>query len=164
MIETNPYGANGTTSDPREQVMWDFYVEGITKGIENAYEAAIKAGYEESTSRQITVRSWFLERKDRLKRKDILSKAEKVLDKTLTYSTEDEEGKVQVDLLRVQNIAAIHVTETLGKNEGYSKRTEQTGKDGEKLLPPIININDLRKNKVRDNDSNGESSELIEEN
>jgi hypothetical protein len=108
--------------------MWDFYVSKLANGIENAYESAIEAGYEDCTARQITVRSWFLERKEKLKRKDIFSKAEKVLDKTLTYSTEDDEGKVKVDLLRVQTDVAKHVTSTLGK-EYYSNKGEEALKD-----------------------------------
>jgi len=131
--QTNPYGANGTTSDPREQVMWDIYVTKLAKGIENAYESAVEAGYEDATARQITVRSWFLERKQKLKRKEMLSKAEKVLDKTLSYSTEKEDGTVQSDLLRIQTDVAKHVTSTLGKDEGYSSRTENTGKNGTPL-------------------------------
>lgn len=68
----------------------------------------------------------------------MLDKAERVLDKTLQLEAVDQEGKVQVDLLRVQTDVAKHLTKTLGK-EHYSERTEVTGKDGEKLLPtPIL--------------------------
>lgn len=124
-VRTNPNGANGTTSDPREQVMWDFYVESITAGQVNAYESAIKAGYEESSAKNITLRGWFKERLEDLERKDMLSKAEKKLAKTLTYDVEDKEtGKVQTDLLRIQTDVAKHLTSTLGKNKGYSTRTE----------------------------------------
>ena len=127
MIETNPNGANGSVSDPREQVMWDFYVE---NQLQNAYQSAIKAGYSESSALTITTRDWFIERLEKLRRKDMLSKAEKVLDKTLSYITEDDEGKVRTDLLRIQMDASKHVTSTLGKDKGYSTRVETTGKDG----------------------------------
>lgn len=123
-IITNPNGANGSVSDPREQVMWDLYVK---NNLENAYKCAIEAGYEEDTAKQITVRRWFIERTDRLRRKDMLSKAEKVLDKTLSYSTENDEGKVMPDILRIQTDVAKHVVSTLGKNEGYSN---SNGKEG----------------------------------
>ena len=124
-VRTNPNGANGTTSDPREQVMWDFYVDSIRENRTNAYESAIKAGYEEATAKQITIRRWFIERLEDLERKDMLSKAEKKLAKTLTYDVEDKEtGKVQTDLLRIQTDVAKHLTSTLGKNKGYSTRTE----------------------------------------
>jgi len=136
---TNPNGANQFTSDPREQRMWDFYIESITNGQENAYESAIKAGYTESSAKNITLTGWFKERSNKLKRKEILSKAEKILDKTLSYSTEDNEGKIKTDLLRIQADVAKHVTNTLGKNEGYSTRQEVTGADGGLLQISVIN-------------------------
>lgn len=132
MGSTNPNGANGTTSDPREQVMWDFYVQGIAEGRENAYEAAVKAGYEDDTARQITVRRWFLARKEKLRRKDMLSKAERNLDKMLDMDVTDE--KVKPQLLSIKADVSKMVAKTLGKNDGYSERTEHTGKDGEKLV------------------------------
>lgn len=42
------------------------------------------------------------------------------------------------DILKLQQDTAKHITETLGKDKGFSKRTEMTGKDGDKL---ILNIN-----------------------
>lgn len=138
-MRTNPNGSNQFTSDPREQICWDFYVESITKGQANAYESAIKAGYEESSAKTITVRRWFIERNEELERKEMLSLAEKVLMKTLKYKTEeiDEEGneKVKSDVLRIQVDASKHLTSTLGKDKGYSTRTELTAKDGENLIP-----------------------------
>ena len=135
---TNPNGANGTTSDPREQTCWDFYVESIVKGEVNAYESAIKAGYEESSAKNITLRGWFKERLEDLDRKQMLSDAEKVLRKTLRYKTDetDENGneKVKVDLLRVQVDASKHLTSTLGKDKGYSSKTENE----HKLSPETI--------------------------
>lgn len=135
----NPIGANANISDPREQIMWDIYV---SKGLENAYESAVEAGYTHDTARNITMTDWYKERIRKLRRKDMLSKAEKVLEKTLDYSTEDEEGKVRTDLLRVQTDVAKHVTSTLGKNDGYSTRNELTGSDGEKLNFNVINYGD----------------------
>lgn len=123
-MKTNPNGANGTTSDPREQIMWDIYVSKLANGIENAYESAVQAGYEEATARQITVRSWFMERKSKLRRKEMLSKAEKKLDKSLDYEVENEDGVVNVPLLRVQTDVAKTIVTTLGKDEGYSSKNE----------------------------------------
>jgi hypothetical protein len=142
MVQTNPNGANGTTSDPREQTCWDFYVESITKGSANAYQSAIKAGYEEATAKQITVRRWFIERLEDLDRKEMLSLAEKVLMKTLKYKTDciDEEGneKIKSDVLRIQVDASKHLTSTLGKDKGYSTRNELTGANGQDLIPDSI--------------------------
>lgn len=137
VMKTNPNGANGTTSDPREKIMWDFYVEGLAKGNENAYEAAIKAGYKELSAKKITVRDWFLERKSKLRRKEMLEKAERNLDKVLDLVVE-EDGKINPQLLRIKTDVSTTVAKTLGK-EAYSERSELTGKDGKDLLPkPIL--------------------------
>lgn len=139
---TNPNGANGTTSDPREQVMWDIYVAKLSKGIENAYESAIEAGYEEATARQITVRSWFIARKSKLKRKEMLSKAERNLDKALDLVTLNKEGLEDPQLLKIKVDVSKTIVSTLGKDEGYSTKTETdlTSK-GEKIeFPTAINI------------------------
>lgn len=121
----NPNGENQHTSDPREQVCWDFYVESVTKGQANASESAIKAGYSEDHARNITLQGWFKERLEYLERKDMLSKAEKKLAKTLTYEVEDKDGNIKTDLLRIQTDVSKHLTSTLGKNKGYSTKTEQ---------------------------------------
>lgn len=125
--------ANQHTSDEREQKMWDFYVKGITNGTENAYQAAIDAGYSEDHARNITLQGWFKGRKDKLKRKEMLSKAERNLDKVLDIQYLDDEGKVQSDVLRIVVDVSKTVTSTLGKEEGYSTRTELTGKDGKDI-------------------------------
>jgi len=130
MAQPNPNGANGSTSDPREQVCWDYYIEELAKGIENAQSAALKAGYSYDHARNITLQGWFKGRIDKLSRKELLSDAEKVLKKTLNYKTEKVNGEVKVDLLRVQADVAKHITKTLGKDEGYSNRTELVGKGG----------------------------------
>lgn len=138
---TNPNGANGTTSDPREQIMWDIYVAKLAGGIENAYQSAVEAGYEESTAKQITVRSWFIERKDKLRRRDMLSKAERNLDKVLDFDMVDDEGKVNTQVASLVTNVSTTVVKSLGK-EAYSERSELTGKDGEQLLVQIINYGD----------------------
>lgn len=138
---TNPNGANQTTSDPREQICWDFYVESITKGQVNAYESAIKAGYEESSAKNITLRGWFKERLEDLERKDMLSKAEKKLAKTLTYEVE-KDGEIRTDLLRIQTDVAKHITNTLGKNVGYSTKQELTGENGNPIQFKLVKYED----------------------
>lgn len=138
MADTNPNGANQYNLDPRQRLCWDFYVNPKSETFGNALQSALKAGYEESYSRTITDTEWFCEKVRRL---NMLSKAEKVLDRTLDLPAVDEEGKVDVALLRVQTDVSKHLTSTLGKNEGYSTRIESTGKDGKDLPTPIININ-----------------------
>lgn len=142
MAETNPNGANGTTSDPREQVMWDIYVTNLSKGIENAMQSAIEAGYSEDHARNITLQGWFKERKSKLRRKDMLSKSEKVLDQTLDMDTTDKEGRIDPQLHKIKVDVAKTVVTTLGKNDGYSTRSEVTGVDGESLNTLLVKFID----------------------
>lgn len=160
-MNANPNGANGVTSDPREQICWDYYIESIVKGQENAYESAIKAGYGKRHAKNITLQGWFKERKEGLRRKDMLSKAEKKLDKTLDYEVEDEGGKIKTDLLRIQVDVAKTVVTTLGKDEGYSTRSEMTGRNGQDLIPKPIS--QLFTNGVQNSQQHEENSLFTEE-
>ena len=120
--------------------MWDIYVTKLSKSIDNAYESAIEAGYTESSAKNITLTGWFKERKAKLKRKEMLSKSEKVLDETLEMDTTDKEGRTDPQLYKIKVDVAKTLVTTLGKEEGYSTRQELTGKDGKDLPPAIINI------------------------
>lgn len=133
MAQRNPNGANSVQSDPREQIMWDLYVTGIQNGKENAYQAAIDAGYAKDTARNITMNDWFKERIGKLKRKDMLSKAERNLDKALDVSYEDADGNIKSDVMRIVVDVSKTVVTTLGKEE-YSTRSELTGKNGESIV------------------------------
>lgn len=130
MAVTNPNGANQYILDPRQKLCWESYTNPNSETFGNAKQSAIKAGYEEEYANQITVSEWFIEK---LRRLNMLSKAEKVLDKTLSYEPVDEEGRIDTGLLRVQTDVAKHITNTLGKNDGYSTRQELTGANGDAL-------------------------------
>jgi len=145
MSETNPNGANGTTSDPREQIMWDIYVANLSKGIDNAYAAAIEAKYSEDSARNVTMREWFKERLGKLKRKEMLSKAERNLDKTLDLVTLNKEGLEDPQLLKIKVDVSKTIVSTLGKDEGYSTRSEVTGKDGKDLIPEPLSEEEKEK-------------------
>lgn len=142
--------ANQFTADPRQIKCWEIYVANLAKGIDNASEAARQAGYEESYVKNIMIQDWFKEKKARLARKDMLSKSEKVLDKTLDMETIDEKGKIDPQLLKIQVDVAKTVVTTLGKSEGYSTRTEVTGAEGAPLYLPAELI---QKNKLDDNNA-----------
>ena len=145
MSETNPNGANGTTSDPREQIAWDIYVANLSKGIDNAYAAAIEAKYSEDSARNVTMREWFKERLGKLKRKEMLSKAERNLDKTLDLVTLNKEGLEDPQLLKIKVDVSKTIVSTLGKDEGYSTRSEVTGKDGKDLIPEPLSEEEKEK-------------------
>jgi hypothetical protein len=131
-VKPNPFGANGTTSDPREQTCWDNYVKGIAVGIENAYKAAIEAGYSEDHSRNITLQGWFNERLRKLKLKGMLQKSERNLDRALDVEWENDEGKIQPDVMRIVVDVSKTVSKSLGKDD-WSERNELTGKDGKPI-------------------------------
>lgn len=135
-VKSNPNGANQFVYDPRQKLFWELYNDLKSETFSNAYQSAMKAGYTEGYSAQITTQDWFLEK---MRRSGMLSKAEKVLDRTLTFEPVDEKGEIKTDLLRIQTDVAKHITKTLGK-EDYSERQEHTGKDGKDLPTPIIQL------------------------
>lgn len=125
-IKTNPNGSNQYQADPRQKLCWQYYNDFKGETFSNAYQSAMKAGYTEGYAAQITTQDWFLER---VRRNGMLSKAEKVLDKTLTYEPVDEKGEIKVDLVRVQVDVAKHITKTLGK-EDYGESNDLNIKGG----------------------------------
>lgn len=130
--------ANQYALDPRQKLCWDFYVNPKSETFGNALQSAIKAGYEESYGRTITDTEWF---REKVRRLQMLGKAEKVLDETLTTPHMDEEGKVDSSILRVKTDVAKHITSTLGRNEGYSTKVEtDITSGGEKIetTNPVI--------------------------
>ena len=122
--KTNPNGANQYVLDPRQKMCWDLYINPKSETFGNAYQSALKAGYEKTSSTIITTENWFIEK---LRRLNLLSKAERNLDNILDLPLEDK-ANIVLD-------ASKFVAKTLGKDEGYSERTEHTGKDGEPLIP-----------------------------
>lgn len=132
MRKTTP--SNQYTSDEREQVCWDLYIESIRKGTPNAKASALKAGYSEPHSDNITLQGWFKGRSDKLRRVNMLSRAEKNLEKVLLMDTQSE-GKEIPELLRIQVDVSKTIVTTLGKNEGYTTREEITGSNGKDLIP-----------------------------
>lgn len=161
-VNPKPYPANQFTYDPRQDPCWDYFIDPTSETFGNAYQSALKAKFSKGHAAQITLNEWWIEKARRIK---LLSKAEKVLEKTIDMETNtpvigaygavmvetgefDEKGKaIKVvlygendRLLKIQQDSAKFVAERLGKKKGYSTRQELTGKDGETLLAPIINI------------------------
>lgn len=134
MAETNPYGANQFVADPRQKLCWELYVDPRSDTFSNGEQSAIKAGYSVTHAHSITTEPWF---RDKVRRMNMLSKAEKSLDKTLDYVVEDAQGKVDTNLLRIQTDVAKHITDRLGKNEGYAI------KEGNTNTLNIITVNTL---------------------
>ncbi len=112
--------------DPRQKLMWNNYMDQTKPTFSNAYQSAISAGYKPYYSRVITRAPWF---KDKMRRTHLLTKSEKIINKILDMETD------KADVLRVQSDVAKHITKTLGKDEGYSEKTEITGGNSVVFLP-----------------------------
>lgn len=126
----------GNMPDARQQVCWDLYVKSWRKGQPNAKQAALDAGYSFNTALNVGNLSWFKKKRDTLRRSKMMSNAERNLSRILNmdYSKmkihEDgsEEEVVDKDLLRIVADISKTVVTTLGKDQGYSTKTEVTGK------------------------------------
>jgi len=139
MKEPNPNGANQYLLDPRQKMCWNAYINPKSETFGNALQSALKAGYTDGSANKITTENWFV---GRVRRLNLLEKAEKVLDETLELNTLTDEGKVDRGLHAIKLDAAKFVAETQGKADGYSKRSEVTGKDGETIAPILVKFID----------------------
>lgn len=127
---SNPHKANQWIKDPRQDIMWELYMKDWTKGLNpNARQCALDAGYSDTTAMNVTNFPWFKDRFARLKRKDMLSKAERNLDRILDldYSKLDEltgeRTAIDIDKLKIVADISKMTATTLGKDEGYSAKT-----------------------------------------
>ncbi len=129
MGKPNPNGANQYVFDPRQKMCWELYIDPKSKTFGNATQSAIKAGYKHSSADRITTEAWF---SGKLRKLNLVSKAERNLNEFLDLDDKDPAIK------RIKLDATKFVASTLGKNEGFSTRTEVTGKDGKELPTPIL--------------------------
>lgn len=143
--------------DPRQKLTWNMYIDSKHKWFGNAYQAAMEAGYKESYAATITTIPWF---KNKVRRSHLLGKAEVILDKVLTMDTVGDNGVEKADLVRVQADVAKHITKTLGKDEGYSEKTEISGGNSVVFLPQeLIEKFNLGEKKVEP-EVNNDSTDL----
>lgn len=125
----------------KQQKCWDFYVQSVIAGSPNALQSAVKAGYTENTATRVTTWKWFKDRKKKLDRIGLLSDAEsnlKALLNTPWIVTKQKNGEryeeVDPELARLVLDVSKTIVKSLGKDEGYSERSEVTGKGGEPIV------------------------------
>jgi len=108
-----------------------YYTNPTSETFSNALQSALKAGYKQEYAENITalMPNWLSENIGRRKR--MLSKAEKKLDEL-----------IDSDDVRVSADVSKFIAKTIGKDEGYSDRTEHTGKNGESISINIVNYAD----------------------
>jgi len=140
-MKSNPNGSNQYVLDPRQKMCWEFYTTPKSETFGNATQSAIKAGYTDGTADTITLTEWFC---GRLWKLNAVLKGENKLRELMELPIIDLEGKVDVGIARIQADLAKYVTSTLGKDEGYATRQENTGKDGKDLIPETINEEDKK--------------------
>lgn len=118
--------------DPRQSLFLAAYLDPKSETFSNAYQSAIKAGYEDEYARVILSKDldWLSES---VRDEDLVRKAEEALSEALGYSTKSAEGKVDAGVARVKLDASKLVLKGLKKDK-YSERSEVTGKDGESLV------------------------------
>lgn len=114
--------------NPKQIAFLTNYNDPKSETFGNALQSALKAGYSQEYSESILSKNlnWMAENVGRRKR--MLSKAEARLETAL----DSDDERVSVDV-------AKFIAKTQGKDEGYSDRTEHTGKDGEQIQVTILN-------------------------
>ncbi len=132
----------GELSDTElKEKCWTYYVQSVIAGKGNIYESALKAGYAESSADRVATQKWFKDRKKKLDRVGLLSDAENNLKKLLNTPyivTKQKNGEkyeeVDAELARLVLDVSKTIVKSLGKDEGYSERSEVTGKGGEPIV------------------------------
>lgn len=131
---SNPNGANQYLLDPRQKLCWENYTNPKSKTFGNATQSAVSAGYEYDYADQITMTEWF---KGKVWRLNGTFTGEKKIEELINLPIQNDAG-YDVGIIRVQADLAKYLTSTLGKDEGYSNRSELTGKDGKDLPTPLL--------------------------
>lgn len=127
----------GKLLTPQQELFLERYTNPKSPTFGNALQSALTAGYSQEYSESITSQlpDWLSENIGRFK---LLRKAENVLTKTLDYEPVDEKGKIDNSLLAIQNKTAQFLAETIGKNQGYSKKIENEISNPDGSLKTII--------------------------
>ena len=127
---------NGNLGDvDRQEKAWAAYVQSWKDGSPSAYKAGIAAGYTPATAHNLSSFKWFKEKKDKLRRSKMMSNAERNLSRILNMDYKKmklmPDGSMQEsvdnDTLRIVADISKTIVTTLGKDVGYSTKTEVGG-------------------------------------
>lgn len=122
----------GFAADPGRDICWNLYLKSWRAGAPNAKQAALEAGYSPNTAINIRSVPWFKERHKKLRKSKMMDNAERniarILNLGYTKIKQLEDGsqteEVDKDVLRVVADMSKTIVQLLGKDEGYSQRTE----------------------------------------
>lgn len=120
--------ANGKTDTltPRQQLFKQYYLDPESETFSNAYQSAIKAGFEDKYGKNITGQGtdWVSEI---IRDHEMLNQAEKNLKEFLVLSNPE------APFVKIKSDITKFVAERLGKRK-WSERTELTGEGGGPIL------------------------------
>lgn len=131
-IVTPPQIRNKNQSNDRRNLCWEYYMKTVRDGNPNARQSALKAGFSENTALNIGNIKWFKDKKDKLRRSKMMTNAERNIARMLNLgftrlkklddgSTEEvfdaEKARIVADMSKL-------IVTTLGKDEGWSTKTE----------------------------------------
>lgn len=137
------FQANRFQEDPRQDLFWNYYMESILAKQPCIKAAGIKAGYSAASSGRISQTLWFKNKKRALKKSGMYKNAVQNLDDIMKLKymgikvnkeTGEEEDVVDIDRAKLVIDVSKTVVKTLGKDDGWSERSEVTGKDGSPLV------------------------------
>lgn len=137
------FQANRFQEDPRQDLFWNLYMEGILNKQPCIKAAGIKAGYSAASSGRISQTLWFKNKKKALKKGSMYKNAVQNLDDVMKLKymgtkvnkeTGEEEDTVDIDRAKLVIDVSKTVVKSLGKDDGWSERSEVTGKDGSPLV------------------------------
>lgn len=126
--------------DNKQQVCWDLYIKSLRDGRPSATQAAKDAGYLPNSAMNIRKMKWFKDKMKTLSRSRMVSNAERNLARGLNtqwskmklLENGEQEEVIDVNIFAKVMDVSKYVTSTLAKDEGYSTKTEVSGKmDGE---------------------------------
>ncbi len=113
---TNPNGANQYVVDPRQALFLEYYLDPKAGTFSNALQSALKAGFTQSYAESLMAQlpEWLSEKLGEL---NMLSKAERNLNKMLDLETEVIAGRHDDRILRIKADISKFVAERLGKTK-----------------------------------------------
>lgn len=131
-IVTPPSLRNKNQDNARREKCWELYMKSVRDGNPNARGAARLAGFSENTAINIRNMRWFKDRNDKLRRSKMMTNAERniarMLNLGLTRLKTLEDGSTEevFDVERARIVADMSklIVTTLGKDEGWSTKTE----------------------------------------
>ncbi len=131
-IVTPPKLRNKNQDNNRRELCWNLYLKTVREGNPSAHKAAIEAGFSPNTAINISSMRWFKDKKDNLRRSKMMSNAERnisrILNLGLTRIKKDENGNEEEvfdpDKARIVADLSKLIVTTLGKDMGYSSKTE----------------------------------------